>query len=145
VGATADSVGKTFGFVKTRRILQGLSGVLPAGILWYLSNPVSDVAADGWLSPAFLFGAAQTFSALSLGAVSVSHLEVAPKNSGTVYALGNAMSSLSALFTVKLFGDLLESGGGSDFELPLRLVAVITVIGALIYATSIECEPDILV
>mmetsp|Transcript_33865 Transcript_33865/g.101063 ORF Transcript_33865/g.101063 Transcript_33865/m.101063 type:complete len:96 (-) Transcript_33865:712-999(-) len=86
---------------------------------------------------------AQTLSALSLGARSVSHLEIAPRNVGAVYALGFVSAAESGSIAVKLFGALLEAGGGSDFELPFRLVACVSAAGTMIYALTARSEPDI--
>ena len=147
VGTASDALAQKVGTVPTRRALQGLSGLVPAIILWYLATePASNV--DPSLitaSPAALFGAAQTVSALSLGAVSVSHLEVAPRNAGTVYALGNVAAAVSGSITVKLFGKLLEAGGGSDFGPSFLLVALLSAAGSLVYAATVEAEPEILV
>lgn len=145
VGTASDALAQKVGTVPTRRVLQGLSGVVPALILWYLATATGDSSAFTIASPVALFGAAQTISALSLGAVSVSHLEVAPRNAGTVYALGNVAAAVSGSVTVKLFGKLLEGGGGSDFSSPFLLVASISAAGSLIYAATVTSEPEILV
>jgi len=138
-----------------------MSGVGPAMILFYLSilrNVNIGEGGDGnttlLLSPAFLFGAAQTISALSLGAVSVSHLEVAtPSKSGAVYALGNVFAAISGSITVTLFGILLDKDSGhqaattaavvSDFSLPFQIVAMLSAAGSLFYSWTIESELEI--
>ena len=143
VGTASDAMARKVGTVVTRRALQGLSGIVPALILIYLASnsAVDDLIA----SPVTLFGAAQTISALSLGAVSVSHLEVAPRNAGTVYALGNVAAAVSGSATVSLFGHILEANGGSDFGPPFVLVASLSAAGSLIYACTVGNEPEILV
>ena len=142
VGTASDGLAQKLGTVTTRRALQGLSGIVPALILIYLA---SNSAVDLIASPVALFGAAQTISALSLGAVSVSHLEVAPRNAGTVYALGNVAAAVSGSLTVSLFGHILEANGGSDFGPPFLLVASLSAAGSLIYACTVGNEPEILV
>ena len=143
VGTASDIVAQKVGTVATRRALQGLSGIVPALILIYLAT---NSAVDGLIaSPVTLFGAAQTISALSLGAVSVSHLEVAPRNAGTVYALGNVAAAISGSATVSLFGHILEANGGSDFGPPFVLVASLSAAGSLVYACTVGNEPEILV
>jgi len=58
-----------------------------------------------------LFGMAQTVSALSLGAASVSHLDIAtPSSAGAVYALGNVAAAAPGSFMVSWFGRSLEEG-----------------------------------
>jgi hypothetical protein len=127
-------------------------------ILVYLSLLASGSnSGDGtttFQSPAFLFGAAQTISAISLGAVSVSHLEVAtPSKSGAVYALGNVFAAISGSITVTLFGVLLDKDGqqqqvatttaASDFSLPFQIVAILSAVGSIFYSLSIESDLEI--
>lgn len=141
VGTASDVLAQKVGTVTTRRLLQGLSGCVPALILGYLAMTPDVLLA----SPAYLFGAAQTISALSLGAVSVSHLEVAPRNAGTVYAFGNVAAAFSGSATVSMFGKLLEANGGSNFGPSFLLVASLSAAGSLLYASTVGTDPEILV
>ncbi|KAK1736282.1 solute carrier family 17 protein [Skeletonema marinoi] len=156
IGVGADKLSATIGSRLTRRSLQFISGVGPAMILVYLSLLTSDSnSGDGttFQSPAFLFGVAQTISAISLGAVSVSHLEVAtPSKSGAVYALGNVFAAISGSITVTLFGVLLDKDGqqqaatttaASDFSLPFQIVAILSAVGSIFYSLSIESDLEI--
>ncbi|KAL7464611.1 hypothetical protein ACHAXS_004953, partial [Conticribra weissflogii] len=107
---------------------------------------------------------AQTISALSLGAVSVSHLDIAtPSTAGAVYALGNVAAAVSGSVTVNLFGKWLEAGGdgsvmgnvfdeggmgamtggGREFDLPFRIVALLSAIGSLWYGISVDTDLEI--
>ena len=154
IGVGADKLSSTIGSRLTRRFLQFISGVGPAMILVYLSFLASaDSSGDGtmFLSPAFLFGSAQTISAVSLGAVSVSHLEVAtPSKAGAVYALGNVFAAISGSITVSLFGFFLDKDHGqqvattaSDFSLPFQIVALLSAVGSIFYSLSIESDIEI--
>ena len=157
IGAAADQLSNRVGVQFTRRSLQLLSGVIPALILEYLALYGAEYstyshdnsAVDSLLSPAFLFGSAQTISALSLGAVSVSHLDIAtPSASGAVYALGNVMAAVSGSAMVNLFGFLLEQSevslnDGQEFLVPFELVAALSAFGSLIYGLTIEAEMEI--
>ena len=157
VGFGADKLSSKIGSRLTRRSLQFISGVVPALLLLYLSilATVSDSGNESILqSPAFLFGAAQTISALSLGAVSVSHLEVAtPSKSGAVYALGNVFAAISGSLTVSLFGILLDQqeaagatstvASASNFALPFQIVAILSAVGSIYYSVSIQSELEI--
>ncbi len=154
IGVGADKLSTTIGSRLTRRSLQFISGVGPAMILVYLSFLASaNSSGDGtmFLSPAFLFGAAQTISAISLGAVSVSHLEVAtPSKAGAVYALGNVFAAISGSITVTLFGFFLDKDHGqqvataaSDFSLPFQIVALLSAVGSIYYSLSIESDIEI--
>ena len=133
------------GVVPTRRALQGLGGVVPAILLGYLAIQPAVEVEEAIVSPVMVFAAAQTISALSLGAVSVSHLEVAPRNAGAVYALGNVAAAVSGSLTINIFGRLLEAAGGSDFSQPFLMVAALSASGSLVYATTVRSEPEILV
>ncbi len=155
IGMGADKLSSNIGPRLTRRSLQFISGVGPAMILLYLSflGSVSDIGGDvaTFQSPAFLFGAAQTISAISLGAVSVSHLEVAtPSKSGAVYALGNVFAAITGSITVTIFGILLDKNGqqvtataASDFSSGWILVAMLSAFGSIFYSSSIESDLEI--
>lgn len=151
IGLSADKLSSKIGTRTTRRSLQIASGVLPAILLWYLSyRGSSNGDASGndnvLSSPVFVFAAAQTISALSLGAVSVSHLDVAvPSSAGAVYALGNVAAAASGSLAVNLFGRLLdeESVGDDEFSLPFRVVAILSAVGSLVYGCTVESEIEI--
>ena len=83
----------------------------------------TDATTNALLSPVTLFAVAQTISAVSLGGVSVSHLEVAPQNAGSLYALGNVAAAISGSITVNIFGRLLEASGDTNFGPSFLLVA----------------------
>ncbi|KAL3788933.1 hypothetical protein HJC23_000217 [Cyclotella cryptica] len=153
IGAAADQLSNRIGTQVTRRSLQLLSGVGPALILQYLALRGDDFSTS-FASPAFLFGLAQTISALSLGAVSVSHLDIAvPSASGAVYALGNVMAAMAGSAMVNLFGWLLEEAGencdglemnwGQAFAIPFQAVAILSAAGSLFYALTVETELEI--
>ena len=158
IGFAADRLSSNFGTRMTRRALQLASGAIPAVLLWYLSQGGRDTEdANVLSSPAFLFGMAQTFSALSLGAVSVSHLDVAsPSSAGAVYALGNVASAASGSIVVNLFGRFLEqhddgggagdrvvSGAGDEFALPFRTIAILSAVCSLVYGCNVETGLEI--
>jgi hypothetical protein len=161
IGAAADSLSSIIGTQSTRRLLQITSGVLPAFILVYLALWSGDHSAtsdeksiiQSLTAPAFLFGSAQTISALSLGAVSVSHLDIAvPSAAGAVYALGNVMAAVAGSTMVNLFGFLLEQADesgdvsistGQEFALPFEIVAVLSALGSLVYGLSVETDLEI--
>ena len=100
-----------------------------------------------------MFGTAQTVSALSLGAVSVSHLDIAtPSAAGAVYAFGNVAAAASGSLTVNLFGRLLENSAaadvdalnvGNEFALPFKVVAILSAVGSLFYGFTVETELEI--
>jgi MFS family permease len=48
-------------------------------------------------------------SALTVAAVSVSHFDISPRNSGTIFGLGNTASSIGGLIAVPLSGYIFET------------------------------------
>ncbi len=152
IGFGADRLSYDFGTRMTRRTLQLASGVIPAVLLWYLSQGRGADDGNMLSSTAFLFGMAQTVSALSLGAVSVSHLDVAsPSSAGAVYALGNVAAAASGSVVVNLFGRFLEQDedggtvdrGGDEFALPFRAIAILSAVCSLFYGCTVETEFEI--
>jgi len=51
-------------------------------------------------------------SALTLAGVSVSHLDVAPRHAGLVFATGNTCATVAGLIAVPVSGAILESTVG---------------------------------
>lgn len=51
------------------------------------------------------------FSALTLGGVSASHLDIAPRNAGLVFGAGNTAATLAGLVSVPVTGFVLQVGG----------------------------------
>ena len=148
IGTAADKLSSNIGTRTTRRALQLISGVIPALILWYLSTSGDNSNLE--LSPALLFGIAQTVSALSLGAVSVSQLDIASTDkAGSVYAVGNIAAAVSGSLMVSIFGHLLDNASstgmsnGNEFSLPFQLVALLSAVGSVIYAFTVETELEI--
>ena len=148
IGTAADKLSSNIGTRTTRRSLQLISGVVPALILWYLSTSGDNNSLD--LSPALLFGIAQTVSAFSLGGVSVSQLDIAsPEKAGSVYALGNVAAAVSGSLMVSIFGQLLDNASsagmsnGNEFSLPFQLVALLSAVGSVIYAFTVETKLEI--
>ena len=148
IGTAADKLSSNIGTRTTRRSLQLISGVVPALILWYLSTSGVNNILD--LSPALLFGIAQTVSALSLGGVSVSQLDIASTDkAGSVYAVGNIAAAISGSVMVSIFGQLLDNASltgmsnGDEFSLPFQLVALVSAFGSVIYAFTVESELEI--
>lgn len=152
IGLSADKLSSMIGTRTTRRSLQIASGVVPAILLWHLSYRGSNSNGDAsgndnvLTSPVFVFAAAQTISALSLGAVSVSHLDIAvPSSAGAVYALGNVAAAASGSLVINLFGRLLddETVEDDEFALPFRIIATLSAVGSLIYGCTVESEIEI--
>jgi ACS family sodium-dependent inorganic phosphate cotransporter len=52
--------------------------------------------------------------ALTSGGVSCNHFDIAPKNAGTVYAIGNTVSCVAGLIAVPLSGYLYQTSHSWD-------------------------------
>jgi hypothetical protein len=50
------------------------------------------------------------FSALTLGGVSASHLDVAPRHAGVIFGAGNTSATLAGLLSVPFTGYILQVG-----------------------------------
>jgi MFS transporter, ACS family, solute carrier family 17 (sodium-dependent inorganic phosphate cotransporter), other len=64
-------------------------------------------------SAAVLITAASGLNALTLGAVSVSQLDIAPQHAGSIFGLGNTFATLAGLLSTRLTGDILDATGHS--------------------------------
>jgi len=97
--------------VRRVRVSLQLAGMLgPAACLLVAVSPLA--AGDaGTASAAVTVGLA--LSALSLGGVSASHLDVAPKHAGAVFGAGNTAATLAGLVATPLTGLVLRWTGGS--------------------------------
>lgn len=112
-----------------RRVLQAAGTLLPAACLLLATAGLEGVPS---LTSSFLFvtgGAA--LSALTLAAVSVSHLDVCPQHAGFVFAAGNTLATVGGLVSVPLSGFILERT--QSFQWVFALFAGSYAIGALAY------------
>ena len=91
---------------RVRRTLQTVGMLGPAACMLAAASPLTDGnpgAASAWVT------AGLGLNALTLAAVSVSHLDVAPKHAGVVFAAGNTCATLAGLLAVPLTGVVLET------------------------------------
>lgn len=70
-------------------------------------------------------------SALTLGAVSVSQLDIAPKQAGLVFGIGNTAATFAGLLAVPVTGVLLDTTG--SWSLVFSVTAAHYVVGAVIW------------
>lgn len=77
----------------------------PALCLLAVAAPNSGSSAA---SASILITVALGFNALTLGAVSVSQLDIAPRHAGSIFGLGNTFGTLAGLLSTRLTGDILE-------------------------------------
>ncbi|GIL86331.1 hypothetical protein Vretimale_13699 [Volvox reticuliferus] len=129
-GFLADYLIRTGWRVGTVRKLLQVAGMLgPAACLCLAVSPL--VGASASLASA-LITLGLGFSALTLGGVSASHLDVAPRNAGLVFGAGNTAATLAGLVSVPVTGYLLQTTG--SWPLVFGITAFHYVAGALIWS-----------
>ena len=79
-------------------------------------------------------------SALTLAGVSVSHLDVAPRHAGLVFATGNTCATIAGVIAVPLSGFVLEATGQS-WSTVFGIIAVLYVVGAAYWWACVGDEP----
>jgi ACS family sodium-dependent inorganic phosphate cotransporter len=139
VGVLADELIHVRGVsVKTvRRAAQSLGMVGPALALCVAASPVADgnptlaaVSVDLGLA----------LSALTLAGVSVSHLDVAPRHAGLVFATGNTVATLAGSIAVPFSGLLLDASDQS-WSLVFAVIAAVYVFGAAYWCVNLGVDP----
>lgn len=93
-------------------------------------------------SPALASGlitTAQGLGALTLGAVSVSQLDIAPKHAGAIFGLGNTFATVAGLLSVRLTGDILD-GTGHSWSAVFAVTAAHYVVGAAVWCVWVGSE-----
>ena len=78
-------------------------------------------------------------SAFTLGGVSASHLDVAPRHAGAVFGAGNTAATLAGLAAVPVTGALLDATG--SWALVFGVTAAHYVVGAALFAAYAGAEP----
>jgi ACS family sodium-dependent inorganic phosphate cotransporter len=117
--------------VRRVRVSLQLGGMLgPAACLLFAVSPLAD-GDPNTASAAVTLGLA--LSALTLGGVSASHLDVAPKHAGAVFGAGNTAATAAGLVATPLTGLVLRWTGGS-WAWVFGLVAAHYVAGSVAWA-----------
>ena len=130
--------------VKTvRRAAQCVGTIGPALALLLAASPL----ARG--NPTFAAVAVDVglaLSALTLAGVSVSHLDIAPRHAGMVFATGNTLATLAGVVAVPLSGLVLDASD-QNWSLVFDIIALMYVAGAIYWYFNlgdreIELEGD---
>lgn len=114
---------------RVRRVLQTVGMLGPAACMVAAASPLTDGnpgAASAWITVGL------GLNALTLAGVSVSHLDIAPKHAGVVFAAGNTAATLAGLLAVKLTGVVLEAT--DSWSLVFAITAAHYVVGAALFA-----------
>jgi ACS family sodium-dependent inorganic phosphate cotransporter len=78
-------------------------------------------------------------SALTLGGVSVNHLDIAPRHAGQVFGAGNTAATLAGLVAVPLTGFVLQNT--NSWPLVFGLIGVHFVVGSGVWAMWVGDKP----
>ncbi|KAF5840808.1 major facilitator superfamily domain-containing protein [Dunaliella salina] len=129
-GVLADRLIASGWSIRSVRILLQTVGMIgPAGCLLLAVSPLIGP------SPAIasqIITVGLGFSALSLGGVSVNHLDVAPRHAGLVFGAGNTAATLAGVVSVPFTGYLLQTT--ESWPLVFGVTAAHYVLGAALWA-----------
>eukprot|EP00200_Dunaliella_tertiolecta_P010630 CAMPEP_0202374722 /NCGR_PEP_ID=MMETSP1127-20130417/5492_1 /ASSEMBLY_ACC=CAM_ASM_000462 /TAXON_ID=3047 /ORGANISM="Dunaliella tertiolecta, Strain CCMP1320" /LENGTH=767 /DNA_ID=CAMNT_0048971947 /DNA_START=858 /DNA_END=3162 /DNA_ORIENTATION=+ len=129
-GVLADRLIASGWSIRSVRILLQTVGMIgPAGCLLLAVSPIVGP------SPALasqIITVGLGFSALSLGGVSVNHLDVAPRHAGLVFGAGNTAATLAGVVSVPFTGYLLQTT--ESWPLVFGVTAAHYVLGAALWA-----------
>ncbi|KAG2453915.1 hypothetical protein HYH02_002118 [Chlamydomonas schloesseri] len=112
-----------------RKALQVVGMLGPAACLCLAVSPLVGASAS---VASNLITLGLGFSALTLGGVSASHLDIAPRNAGLVFGAGNTAATLAGLVSVPVTGYLLQTTG--SWPLVFGITAFHYVAGAVLWA-----------
>ena len=117
-------------------------GMNAATIAAGMVGPAACLCAAAWLGgasgldaaskthhAAFFVDLGLALSALTLAGVSVSHLDVAPRHAGLVFATGNTCATLAGAVAVPFSGLVLERTG-QNWGAVFGIIAAVYVVGA---------------
>lgn len=116
----------------------GGGGGAGGGSDWMAAGSIA--GGDAATVAAFFVDLGLALSALTLAGVSVSHLDVAPRHAGLVFATGNTCATLAGLVAVPFSGFLLESTGQS-WSAVFGVIAGVYVVGAVAWCAWVGDEP----
>lgn len=121
---------------RVRRVLQTVGMLGPAACMLVAASPLTDGdpgAASAWITVGL------GLNALTLGAVSVSHLDIAPKHAGVIFGAGNMSATVAGLLAVPLTGVVLQLTG--SWSMVFGITAAHYVVGAALFAWWVGDAP----
>ena len=120
--------------IAVRKLFQLVGMLTPALCLGYCSY-----AQLPAITTAALITAGSAISALTVSSVSCNHFDIAPKNAGTVFGIGNTASCIGGLIAVPVSGFIYDYTHSWDSV--FLLFAAHYVGGALVYTLFASDEP----
>ena len=139
-GKIADNfINNGFNTLKVRTSLQLLGTLIPAACLAFCAYAPGITAQQALI--AITFGSAA--SALTTGAVSCNHFDIAPKNAGTVFGIGNTASCIGGAIAVPASGFIFDQTHSWDAVFVLFAIHYIGgAIAWLSFASDKQIEAD---
>ncbi len=120
---------------RVRRVLQAVGMLGPAACMLLAVSPLTDgspSAASAWVTVGL------GFNALTLAGVSVSHLDIAPRNAGVVFAAGNTAATAAGLLAVPVTGWVLAGTG--SWAVVFGIASLHYVLGATLFCLWVGGE-----
>jgi ACS family sodium-dependent inorganic phosphate cotransporter len=128
-----------------RRAFQAVGMIGPAACLlaaaWLGNGGVDGRVPDANVDAAVLFvDLGLALSALTLAGVSVSHLDVAPRHAGLVFATGNTCATVAGLLAVPASGLILELTN-QNWSVVFGVIAFVFIVGAGVWVAWVGDSP----
>lgn len=137
-GAVADQLLTTGGWsVRSVRVVLQLAGMLGPAVC--LMAAVSPVVGGSPEAASALVTVGLGLSALTLGAVSVNHLDIAPRHAGVIFGAGNTAATVAGLVSVPLTGWVLQKT--ASWPLVFGLIGLHFVVGSAVWAAWVGDKP----
>lgn len=135
-GAIADGmIAKGVRILSVRRALQTVGMIVPAVCLAYCSY-APDLTA---LQTAAFITLGSAVSSITVGAVSCNHFDISPKNSGTIFGIGNTAGCIGGLIAVPGSGYIYDQT--HTWSLVFALFAFHYVAGCFLYNLWASDQP----
>ena len=131
--------------LQIRKAFQAVGMVGPAVCLLAAAY-LGSQGVDGHVPEGNIFWAAASvdiglaLSALTLAGVSVSHLDVAPKHAGLVFATGNTCATIAGLIAVPFSGLILEKTH-QNWSIVFGVIALVFISGAVVWCAWVGDKP----
>ncbi len=107
----------------------------PAACLVIATSPI---AANSVETGSLIINIGLGLSALTLGGVSVSHLDIAPRNAGIVFGAANTCATIAGLIAVPVSGMILDAT--DSWALVFGIIAAHYIVGAVIWSLWVGGE-----
>lgn len=136
-GVIADKMIASGWSIKSVRIILQTVGMIGPAVCLMLAVSPAVGASPELASQLITIGLG--FSALTLGGVSASHLDIAPRHAGVIYGAGNTAATLAGLLSVPFTGYLLQATG--SWPLVFGVTAGHYFVGALLWVLWVGDKP----